>query len=93
MNKILPLQIHQKTSFHSHNLNTVPENLGGNDFQEKDIKQPTSLVHNTDNSVDIDAKTEIVHIGRKSHNECTLITTISNRSQKTLWDSGGLADA
>ena len=33
-------------------------------------------------------ETEIVHIGRKSQNKCTVITTIGARSQKALWDSG-----
>ena len=86
MNKILLPQIHQKTRFPPQNLNTVPEDLRENDFQEKDIRQTTSLVHNTDNPVDMEAETDIVHIGRKSHNECPVITTIGNRSQNTLWD-------
>ena len=62
----------------------MPENLRVSDFQEKDIRQPTSLVHNIDNPVDIDTETEIVLICRKSHNECAVITTIGNRSQKDL---------
>ena len=40
------------------------------------------------NISNIGVKTEIVHIGRKSHNECTVITMIGARSQKDLWDSG-----
>ena len=36
----------------------------------------------------MDVETEIVYIGRKSHNECAVITTIGNRSQKAFWDSG-----
>ena len=64
----------------------MAENLRGNDFQERDIRQPTSLVHSTGNYVDMDVETEIVHIGRKSHNECAVITTISNRNQKALCD-------
>ena len=35
----------------------------------------------------MDVETEIAHIGRKSHNECAVITTTGNRSQKALWDS------
>ena len=66
----------------------MPENLRGSHFQEKDIRQTTSLAQNTDNSVEIDAETETVHIGRKSHNECAVITIIGNRNQKALWDSG-----
>ena len=34
------------------------------------------------------SETEIVHIGRKSQNECAVITTIGDRSQKAPWDSG-----
>ena len=33
-------------------------------------------------------ETEIVHIGRKSQNECAVVTMIGARSQKALWDSG-----
>ena len=36
----------------------------------------------------MDAETEIVHVSRKSHSECAVITTIGNRSQKALLDSG-----
>ena len=34
------------------------------------------------------SENEIVHIGRKSQNECAVITMIGARSQKALWDSG-----
>ena len=61
----------------------VPENLRGSAFCEKFVKHPSSPVHTTN----IDAETEIVHIGRKSHNKCAVITMIGNRSQKALWDS------
>ena len=30
----------------------------------------------------------LTHIGRKSQNECAVITSIGNRDQKALWDSG-----
>ena len=66
----------------------MPENLRGNDLQERDIRQFTSLEHNIDTSADIDAETEIVHTGRKSHIECAVITTIDNRNQNALWESG-----
>ena len=62
----------------------MPENLRGSTFHLKVIRHPSSLVHSTD----IGAETEIVHIGRKFHNECTVITMIGNRSQKALWHSG-----
>ena len=75
----------KKLDFTSQNLNAVPEDLGGNSFKEKDTRQPTSLVHNARK---MDVETEIIHIGRKSHNECAVINTISNRSQKAIWDWG-----
>ena len=33
-------------------------------------------------------ETEIIHIGRKSQNECAVVATIGNGSYKALWDSG-----
>ena len=60
-----------------------PENLRESAFHEKVVRHPSSLAHTTN----IGAETEIVHIGRKSHNECTVITMIGNRSQKASWDS------
>ena len=38
--------------------------------------------------MNIGSETEIVHIGRRSQNECTVIIIIGARSQKPLWDSG-----
>ena len=61
----------------------MPENLRST-CHEKVIRHPSSPVHNTD----IGAETEIVHIGRKSHNECAVITMIGARNQKVLWVSG-----
>ena len=44
---------------------------------------------NTDeNIVNSDNESDIVHIGRKSQNECSVITSIGNRDQKALCDSG-----
>ena len=34
--------------------------------------------------------TEIVHIGRKSQNECAAMVNAGKRSFKALWDSGVL---
>ena len=62
----------------------MPENLRGSAFHETVVRHPSSLVHTTN----IGAETEIVHIGRKSHDSCTVIKMIGNRSQKALWDSG-----
>ena len=61
-----------------------PENLRGSTFDEKVIRHLSSPVITSNNG----AGTEIVHIGRKSHNECTVITMIGAKSQKALWDSG-----
>ena len=68
----------------SQDIDYEPENLRGSAFCEENIWHPSSPVKTSN----IGAKTEIVHIGRKSHNECTLITTIGAKSQKALWDSG-----
>ena len=40
-----------------------------------------------ENIVNSDKETDIVHIGRKSHNEIAIITSISNGDHKALWDS------
>ena len=40
------------------------------------------------NIVNSDNETDIVHIGRKSQNDCAVITSIGNRDQRALWDSG-----
>ena len=58
--------------------------LRGSTFHEKVIRHPSSSVNNSN----IGAETEIVHIDRKAHNECTVITMLGARSQKALWDSG-----
>ena len=84
MRKMFLHQTHQKLVCPSQDLKVVPENLRGSAFHEKVVRHPSSLVH----TAYICAETEIVHIGRKSHNECTVITMIGNRSQKALWDSG-----
>ena len=81
MRKMFLHQNCQKLVCPSQDLEVVPENLRGSAFHEKVVRHPSSLVHTTN----IGAETEIVHIGRKSHNECTVITMISNRSQKALW--------
>ena len=38
--------------------------------------------------MDTQTDTEIVHIGRKSQNECTVMVNAGKRSFKALWDSG-----
>ena len=84
MRKIFLHQTHQKLGCPSQDQNVVPENLRGSAFYEKVVRHPSSLLHTTN----IGAETEIVHIGRKSHNECAVKTKIGNRCQKALWDSG-----
>ena len=80
MRRLLLHQTNQKTSLPLSRHQNAPENLRGSTFHEKVIRHPSSLVH----TIDIGAKTEIVHIGRKSHNKCAVITMIGNRSQKAL---------
>ena len=58
--------------------------MRGSTFHENIIRHPPSPV----NTLNIGAEAEIVHVGRKSHNECAVITIIGARSQKALWDSG-----
>ena len=41
-----------------------------------------------ENNVDTQTDTEIVHIGRKSQNECAVMVNAGKRSFKALWDSG-----
>ena len=62
----------------------MPENLGGSAFHKESIRHSSSHV----NTPAMNSETDIVHIGRKSQNECTVKTTIGARSQKALWDSG-----
>ena len=78
MKRMFLHQTHQKLVCPSQDINTVPENLRGSVFHEKVVRHQSSLVHTTN----ISAKTNIVHIGRKSHKECTVITMMGNRSQK-----------
>ena len=59
-----------------------PENLRRNELNTNDIRQIPSPVNKTVNPVKIDDETKIVHIDRKSQNECAVITTVGNRSQK-----------
>ena len=58
--------------------------MRGSAFNEENIRQSSSHV----NTSNIGSETEIVHIGRKSQNECAVIIMIGARSQKALWDSG-----
>ena len=60
------------------------ESLRGSTFCEENVRHLSSHIFNTN----LGSETEIVHINRKSQNECTVITMIGARRQKALWDSG-----
>ena len=62
----------------------VPEIVRGNAFHEEVIRHSSSCVNTPNRS----SETEVVHIGRKSQNECAVKTVIGARSPKGLWDSG-----
>ena len=77
----------------------MPENLGGNNMSKTNSRHNPILenyhVNKVENCINTDEKivnsdneTDIVHIGRKSQNECVVITLIGKRDQKALWDSG-----
>ena len=83
MRRMFLHQTHQKTNLPLSRHQNGSENLRGSAFHEKVVRHPSSLVHTANTG----AETEIVHIGRKSHNKCTVITMIGNRSQKAIWDS------
>ena len=84
MRRLLIHQTHQKLVYPSQDIKNAPKNLRGSTLCQNVIRHPSSPVHTTDTGAD----TEIVHIGRKSHNKCAVITMIGSRSQKGLWDSG-----
>ena len=73
-----------KLVFPSQVIENVPENLRGSAFHEENLRHPSSPV----NTSNIGAETEIIHIGRKSHNKCAVITTVGAKSQKAQWNSG-----
>ena len=62
----------------------VPELLRGSTFSEEVIRHSSSHA----GTPTLGSETEIVHIGRRSQNECAIITVIGARSQKALWYSG-----
>ena len=61
-----------------------PKNLTGSPFHEENVRHLSSHVYTLNNG----SETEIVHIGRKSQNECAVGIMIGARSQKAPWDSG-----
>ena len=62
----------------------MPEPLRGNAFS-KEVISHSSPCHVSTPTLSSEA--EIVHIGRRSQNECAVITVIGDRTQKALWDS------
>ena len=73
-----------KLIYPSQDIDYEPKNLRGCTFCKKVIRHPSS----PENTSNIGVETEIVHIGRKSHNKCTVIAMIGAKSQKAQWDSG-----
>ena len=62
----------------------MPDPLRGIVFSEDIIRLSYSSQISTPTS---SSEAEIVHIGRKSQNECAILTVIGDRNQKVLWDS------
>ena len=65
-----------------------PEDLRGHQHtvdNSRHTNANTNLSHDYEHDRE---ETEIIHIGRKSQNECAVMATIGNRSYKALWDSG-----
>ena len=62
----------------------MPENLRGHDSESDDDRQNP----NCDNNINISDDTEIIHLGRRSQNECAVLVNIGKKSFKSLWDSG-----
>ena len=74
---------HQKLSCPSQDMEYVPKPLRGSAFNEEVIRHSSSHV----STPTLGSETEIVPIGRRSQNECTVITVIGASNQKVLWDS------
>ena len=87
----------QKLSFLSQETIDLPDNLRGPNISSYGNRQThicdnsvdvNSSVHNfIDNKVGTWTDTDIVHIGRKSQNECAVMVNAGKRSFKALWDS------
>ena len=58
--------------------------LRGSTFHKKNVRHSSSHVYTSH----LGSETEIIHIGRKSQNKCTVIIIIGARSQQALMDSG-----
>ena len=70
----------------------LPDNLRGPDISSDENRQTkicdNSLENFIENDVNTQMDTEIVHIGRRSQNECAVMVNTGKRSFKALWDSG-----
>ena len=88
----------KKLSIPSQETIDLPDNLRGPDISSDENRQThiydnsldvNSSAHNViDNNVNTQTDTEIVHIGRKSQNECAVMVNAGKRLFKALWDSG-----
>ena len=63
----------------------MPDLLRRSDPSEEVIRHSYSSQISTHT---LSSETEIVHINRRSQNECAVITVIGERSQKAIWDFG-----
>ena len=63
----------------------APEPLRGSAFSKEVIRHSSPSHVSTPH---FSSEAEIVHIGRRSQNECAIITVICDRRQKALSDSG-----
>ena len=75
----------KKLNCPSQDVKCAPDPLTGNDPSEEIIRPSFSSQISTPAS---SSEAEIVHIGRRSQNECAIVTVIGDRSQKAVWDSG-----
>ena len=86
----------QKLSIPSQETIDPPDNLRGHNISSHENRQThicdnsfNSNVHNSlHNNVNTQTDTAIVHIGRKSQNECAVMVNAGKRSLKALWNSG-----
>ena len=101
INKNLPLQMSKKLGYPSQENDSLPDPLRGNNLISDNSKQHSSLtnddVHSpmnthqpsvnspVDNNLE---ETDLVHLGRKPQDECSLFIETGKTKFKALWDSG-----
>ena len=62
--------------------------MGGHQHTVNNSKHTSANTNPSHDSEHNLEESEIIHIGRKSQNECAVMAMIGNRSYKALWDSG-----